>query len=200
MPEIGKQIAYTANREGVAERFDDAAVQKNIEVDLALITSADALLRDLELSIVKTAKPHDANSLYLLQTVPGIGTMLSLVLLDDIPRIDRFPSVQECASSCRLVTCSKESRGKRVGTSGAQIGHAHLTWAFGEAAALFLRNNEAGQTSLAHLEKKHAKGKALRILAHQLARAVYSMLKRTIAFAMDSFLRSSGSRAAEPEA
>jgi hypothetical protein len=33
LPEIGKKIAYKANREGVAERFDDAAVQKNIEVD-----------------------------------------------------------------------------------------------------------------------------------------------------------------------
>jgi hypothetical protein len=38
LPEIGKKIAYQANREGVAERFDDAAVPKNIEVDLALIT------------------------------------------------------------------------------------------------------------------------------------------------------------------
>jgi len=38
LPEIGKKIAYKANRDGVAERFDDAAVQKTIEVDLALIT------------------------------------------------------------------------------------------------------------------------------------------------------------------
>jgi len=39
LPDIGKKMAYKANREGVAERFDDAAVQKTIEVDLALITS-----------------------------------------------------------------------------------------------------------------------------------------------------------------
>jgi Transposase len=38
LPEIGKKIAYKANRTGVAERFDDAAVQKTIGVDLALIT------------------------------------------------------------------------------------------------------------------------------------------------------------------
>jgi hypothetical protein len=49
LPEIGKKIAYRANRTGVTERFDDAAVQKTIEVDLALITYADALLKDLEL-------------------------------------------------------------------------------------------------------------------------------------------------------
>src|SRR5437773_4739161 len=81
LPEIGKKIAYKANRDGVAERFAEAAVQKTIEVDLALITYYDELLKDLELSLLKTAKHHDANTLYLLQTVPGIGKILSLVLL-----------------------------------------------------------------------------------------------------------------------
>src|SRR5712691_3015455 len=38
LPAIGKKIAYKANRDGVAERFADPAVQKSIEVDLALIT------------------------------------------------------------------------------------------------------------------------------------------------------------------
>ena len=46
LPDIGKKIAYKANREGVAERFNDPAVHKTIEVDLALITYDDELLRD----------------------------------------------------------------------------------------------------------------------------------------------------------
>jgi transposase len=149
LPEIGKKIAYKANREGVAERFTDPAVHKTIEVDLALITYYDELLRDLELSITQTAQHHDAHTLYLLQTVPGIGKILSLVLLYDIHQIERFPSVQDFASYCRLVTCAKESGGKRLGTSGKKIGNAHLKWAFAEAAALFLRNNEPGQKLLA---------------------------------------------------
>jgi transposase len=188
LPEIGKKIAYKANRDGVAERFADPAVQKNIEVDLALITYYDQLLSDLELSITKTAKQHDANTLYLLQTVPRIGKILSLVLLYEIHDIHRFPRVQDFASYCRLVKCSKESGGKRLGTSGKKIGNAHLKWAFSEAATLFLRNNPAGQKYLARLEKKHDKGKALTILAHRLARAVYYMLKRKAAFDMDKFL------------
>jgi transposase len=122
LPEIGKKIAYKANREGVAERFEEAAVQKTIEVDLALITYADTLLKELALSILKTAKHHDPHTLYLLHTVPGIGKMLSLVLLYDMHQIDRFASVQEFASYARLVTCSKESGGKRLGTSGKKIG------------------------------------------------------------------------------
>src|SRR4026208_2119049 len=72
LPAIGKKIAYKANRDGVAERFADPAGQKSIEVDLALITYDDELLRDVELTIVKTAKHHDAQTLSLLQTVPGI--------------------------------------------------------------------------------------------------------------------------------
>jgi hypothetical protein len=76
-----------------------------------------------------------------------------------------------------------------LGTSGSKIGNAHLPWAFGEAAALFLRTNKAGQKYLARLEKNHDQGQALSILAHQLARAVYYMLKRQVAFAMDIFLR-----------
>ena len=190
LPAIGKKIAYKANRDGVAERFADPAVQKSIEVDLALITYYDALLRDVELTIVKTAKHHDAHTLYLLQTVPGIGKILSLVLLYEIHQIDRFPRVQEFASSCRLVKCAKESAGKRSGTSGSKIGNAHLKWAFSEAAVLFLRDNPAGQKFLTRLEKKHGKGKALTILAHKLARAVYFMLKNKRAFDMATFLHS----------
>jgi transposase len=200
LPEIGKKIAYKANRDGVAERFEDPAVQKTIAVDLALITSDDELLKALELSILTTAKHHDANTLSLLHTIPGIGNILSLVLLYEIHQIERFPSVQEFASYCRLVKCRQESGGKRLGTSGKKIGKAHLKGAFSEAATLFLRNNPQGQKLLARLEKKHDKGKALSILAHTLGRAVYYMLQRKVAFDMDIFLQTSGSRAGEPGA
>jgi len=189
LPAIGKKIAYKANREGVAERFAEPAVQKSIEVDRALSTYYDELLRDVALTIVKTAKHHDANTLYLLQTVPGIGKILSLVLLYDIHQIDRFPRAQDFLSYCRLVKWSKESAGKRLGTSGAKIGNAHLQWAFSEAAVLFLRDHPAAQTYRARLEKKHDKGQALTILAQKLARAVYYMLKRQVAFDTETFFQ-----------
>jgi transposase len=113
LPDLGKKIADKANRNGVATRFPDPAVQKSVEVDLALIGYYDPLLSDLECHIIKAAKQHDAQTLYLLQTVPGIGTILSLVLLYEIHNISRFPSVQDVVSSCRLVKCAKESAGKR---------------------------------------------------------------------------------------
>jgi hypothetical protein len=192
LPAIGKNIADTANRDGVAERCADPAVQKSIAVDLSLVSPDDELRRDVALTILKTAKHHDVNTRYLLQTVPGIGTILRLVRLDEMHHIDRCPSVQDFASYCRLVKCAKESNGKRSGTSGSKIGHAHLTWAFSEAAVLCLRDNPAGQQFLSRLEKTHDKGTALTIFAHTLARAVYDMVKRKVAFDRKKFLHDSG--------
>ena len=137
LSEIGKHIAYTANRPGVAERFADPAVHKTMAVDLSLITSDDELLQDLDRSLRKTATHRAAQPLDLLQTGPGIGKILSLVLLYEIHRIDRFPSVQDFASSGRVVHCSQGSGGKRLGTSGKKLGHAPRKGAFSEAATRF---------------------------------------------------------------
>ena len=189
LPAIGQKIAYKANRVGVAERFADPAGQQSIEVDLALIGHDDSLLRDRELSVLTTAKEHHTHTLYLLRTVPGIGEILSLVLLYEIHDIHRFPRVQDFVSYCRVVKCAKESAGKRDGTGGRKIGKAYLKWACSEAAVLFWRDNPLGQKSLTRLEKKHGKGKALTILAHHVARAVYVMLNRHTAFEMNKFLK-----------
>ena len=190
LPEIGKKIAYKANREGVAERFDEQSVQKSIEMDLLLIDHYDKLLTDVELYITRTAKEHDAQNFCLLRSVPGIGKILSLVILYEIHDIERFPTVQDFASYARLVKCSKESAGKRYGVSGAKIGNVHLKWAFSEASVLFLRGNPKGQKYVEKLKSKHGKAKALSILAHKLGRAVYYMLKRQKAFDMNKFLSS----------
>jgi transposase len=187
LPEIGKKLASKAHRDGVAERLPESAVQQSIDLDLTLIDASDHLLTALELDRVRTAKEHDAQTFYRLRSSPGVGTSLALVRLDEIHDLQRFPRVQEFVSYCRLVTCAKASAGTRDGTSGTKIGHADRTWAFSEAAVLFLRHNPAGQKYRARLVKQHGKGKALTVLAHKRARAVYYLLKRATAFDMDKF-------------
>jgi transposase len=190
LPDLGKKIAYKANRDGVAERCADPAVHKRSAVDLALMGHDDERLRDIERSILTAAQPHDANTLDRLRTVPGMGEILRLVLRDEIHAIRRLPRVQDFVSYCRLVTCAQDSAGKRYGTAGTKLGHASLTWAFSEAAVLCLRNNPPGQQLLVRLEKTQGKGQALTVLAHQLARAVYHRFTRARAVAMPHFLQS----------
>jgi hypothetical protein len=113
LPEIGKKLADTAHRAGVAERFPDPAVPKSIAVDRALIGHYDQRLRDVERSSLTTATQHNAQTLSRRRTVPGIGELLSVVRLDDIHDITRFPRVQDFLSYGRLVKCTKESAGTR---------------------------------------------------------------------------------------
>jgi transposase len=184
-PEIGQKTADQANRDGGAERGPDPAVQNSIEVDLALIDSDDRLLTHLERDLVQTAKAHEAQTFSRVRSSPGVGQILARVLLDDIHDIHRCPRGQACVSSGRLVTWATASAGTRSGTAGQPMGHASLTWAFSEAAGLCWRNNPAGQTYLARLEKKPGQGKALTGLAHTWARAVYDMLPRDTACDLD---------------
>jgi transposase len=144
-PETGKAIASKTNRPGVAERFADPAVQKSVEVDLALIAYDAHRLRDLALAMVQTAKQPAAHTLSWLQTVPGLGKLLRLVLLYESHDLTRFPRGPDGVSSCRLGKCAKASAGKRYGPAGAKSGNASRPWAVAEAAGLLLRHHPGGQ-------------------------------------------------------
>ena len=60
--------------------------------------------------------------------------------------------------------------------------------AFSEAAVGFLRNNPEGKKYYERLVRKHGKGKALTVLAHKLARAVYYIWKDDTVFDQEKFL------------
>lgn len=188
LPPFGKKIAYRSHRCGVAEQFSDPDVTMSITADLELIDHYDRLLQAIELHVVKAARHHDPNALYLLQTVRGIGKILSLVILYEVHDISRFPTVGDFVSYARLVACARESAGKQHGTAGRKIGNMHLKWAFSEAAVLFLRANPQGMKYKQRLERRYGKSKALSIIAHRLGRAVYFMLTRKRAFDMMQFL------------
>jgi transposase len=175
------RIATPQNRRGLLERFDHRGGQQNMAVDVALVDVDDPLLAALARDIEKIAHGHDPVSLALVRTMPGVGNILALVMLDEIAQITRFPRVQAFVSSCRLGKSAKESKGKRYGTNGKKLGNAHLTWAVSEAAVRFRTNNEPAQQYLATLTTRHGKGKALAILAHKLGRAVYFMRKQPVA-------------------
>ncbi len=188
LPEFGRRLAHPGNRDGVVEHFPDPSVRKSINVDVVLIDQYDALVTDLELTIVREAKRHDGDAFHRLRSVPGIGKVLALTILYEIHDIHRFDRVQAFASYARLVKCPKQSGGRTLGTSGAKMGNVHLKWAFSEAAVLFLRHTKDGKKLLMALAKKHGKGKALSILAHKIGRAVYYMLSRGTVFSMEKFL------------
>ena len=189
MEPFPERITYKKHREGIADQFIDPDIRVSIEADLDLIDHLERAKQKLELYILRNAKQHDPQAIYRLRSVPGIGPIISLVILYEIGDIERFKRVQDFASYARLVKCAKESAGKRYGYSGGKIGNAHLKWAFSEAGVLFLRNNPEGMKYRKRLQRKHGKAKSLSILAHKIGRAVYYMLKRDQAFDLGRFVQ-----------
>jgi transposase len=188
LPPLGVRVDRKRERAKIPEHFPDPVVRRSIELDLALIAHYDRLLSTLEEELARMAKVHDRFAYHLLRSIPGVGRILTLVLLYEIEDVNRFPRVQEFLSYARLVKCQKESAGKLHGHSGKKIGNPHLKWAFSEAAVLFLRANPVGQRYLERLTRKHGKGKALSILAARLGRAAYHMLTRREPFDPEKFM------------
>jgi len=182
LPPIGKKLNFAANRVGVAERFEEPSVRRSIEADLAVIGHLDDQIGQVELYLVRHAKVDDPQTYARLQTVPGVGRILALIMLYEIHDIGRFAGVGNFVSYARLVRCSHESAGKKSPGKGRKIGNGHLKWAFSEAAVLMLREVPQAARFVARKEKQHGKAKAISILAARLGRAVYFMLRRKEAF------------------
>src|SRR5262249_9416746 len=136
----------------------------------------------------RTVRVEDPHSYFLLQTIPGVGPILALVLLYEIHEIARFADVGDFLSYARLVRCQHRSANKQGGTGGKKIGNAHLKWAFSEAVCLLLRRCLTVKAWQARQEKKRGKKKTLAVLAAKLGRAVYLMLHRKVAFDLRRFL------------
>jgi transposase len=198
LPPFPKKLSFAANRAelDVEHRFADPSVQKSAAANLALIDCLDEQIAALEMYLTRTAKVDDVQTYHRLQSIPGVGKVLALLLLYEIHDIKRFANVGQFLSYCRLVRCSHESAGKVLGFGGQKIGNAQLRWAFAEAACLFLRARERARACKQKQHKKRGEGKALAILAAKLARAVYHLWRKAEAFDEERFWSGSPAAAA----
>jgi transposase len=189
LPPFTAKLSRASNRaDDLAERFAEPSLRCSVQADLDLIDAYDAKILELERHLIKTAKVDDAPTLELLRTVPGIGKVLSLVLLYEIDDIRRFAEVGNFLSYSRLVRCEHESAGKKKGSGGKKIGNAHLKWAFSEASCLMLRTSAAVKKWLHKQERKRGKRKALSILEAKIGRCVFQMWRQQKPFNPKRFL------------
>ncbi len=113
-------------REKISSTFSDQVVQKNVDLDIAILDCYAKELSKIEWFIEQQAKQHNPVHLHILKSISGIGRILALTIIYEVGNISRFESVQNFASYARLVKCKAESAGKSYGTQGNKIGNAHL--------------------------------------------------------------------------
>jgi transposase len=158
-----------------------------LQNDLAMVRHYDKQIGALEWRLKQLTKEHTGQDYALLQTVPGIGQHLGMTILHEIGDIDRFPTVKDFLSYCRLVKGTVASGGKIKGLRGAKLGNPYLRWAFGEAAVIAKRDHSLIGPLAQSLEARMGgnKFKANTVVALKLARGVYFMLKNRTVFDAD---------------
>lgn len=95
-------------------------------------------------AVVTEAKALDGRSFALLQTMPGISTILALTIQFECGDIARFRSAKAFSAYCRVVPGIYQSGNvtRRRGSQSKQ-GNPYLKWAFNQAVLHAVRNYDA---------------------------------------------------------
>ena len=170
--------------EALLKAEDHPLRQLALKNEMAMIRHFDHQIFQLEEELQRQTKKVAGREYTLLQGVPGIGESLGLTILYEIGDINRFPSVKDFLSYCRLVRGTVASAGRIKGLRGSKLGNPYLRWAFGEAAVIAKRDHQVIGPLSQRLEAKMGgnKFKANTVVAIKLARAVYFMLKNKTVF------------------
>ncbi|MBQ4236418.1 MAG: IS110 family transposase [Treponema sp.] len=186
-PLDSSKMRSRAYRDAIPGKFSDPMTLEMVNADLFMFNAYNDIITRLESRIEGCMEVQDPVSYAIINSVPGLGFILSLTILYEIDDINRFPDEGKFISYCRLVKCSHESAGKKESGRHNKIGSVHLKWAFSEGAVLFLRNNELGQKWHDRLVQRYGKARAMSMIAQKLARTVYFMLKRKVPFNAKQF-------------
>lgn len=111
-----------------------------------------------------------------LRSVPGIGPLLGLTIQLETGPIDRFDSVGDYASYCRMVESKRLTNGKCKGHGNRKCGNRYLCWAYIEAAHHAVRWCEPIQRWYTRKIARKSKVVAIKAVAHKLSRACYHMM------------------------
>ena len=128
-------------------------------------------------SKLKLSQPYQ-----VLQSVPGIGELLAMVIMLEAGDMSRFPSVGDFSSYCRCVNSVRLSNGKKKGSGNRKNGNKYLSWAFMEAAHYAVRYYPVIRKFYQRKSTQKGMIVAQMAVAHKLARASYYVLRDQVPF------------------
>lgn len=171
-------------RQALTERLGELPpyTRESLSHQLRALELCEGQLEECERQL--EAMLHDDPATQLLQTLPGVGRILSKVLALEIGAVERFGGAAQLASYAGLVPRAYNSGGHCwQGRCGKDVNH-YLKWAYVEAASVVVRQfrRRAGTHVLRLYERVRGKtdsyGKAAVAVGRHLAEASYWMLMR----------------------
>lgn len=161
--------------EELAGKFTDPYEMLGAKLCKEQIESFNGSIKQIEEACWKEAKkmPGYKN----LRSLPGIGPVLSGMIILEIGDIRRFESPECYASYCRTVAAKKKSNGKSKGDNNRKCGNKYLGWAYIEAANLARRYNEDARRWYDRKAARRGKIIATKALACKLAKATWYVIR-----------------------
>jgi transposase len=145
-----------------------------MQANLELILFISQQVKRIEQVISKQLEP--VPRLALLQSISGIGPILSETIMLETGDIRRFKSPGQFASYGRCVGSKKVSNGKTKGYNNRKNGNRYLAWAFVEAANLAKAHSAAGRQFFERKKARTNTTLATKALAHKLVRACFYIM------------------------
>jgi len=151
--------------------------------ELALLDEIQAQIEKLEKRIRQKTKLTP--TMQLLQSLPGVGDILSIVIEREIGLVERFPSAEDLASYAGTTPKVSSSGGKTYYGPMRKESNQYLKWAFIEAANVVARFRHFPSWRNRHVVRlyertAHRKGHFIAIgaVARHLAEATFWMLSK----------------------
>jgi transposase len=154
--------------------FDHPCDQLIARLELQILEQLNQSIAEIEKDLLKRARPMP--SYQVLQSMPGVGRILSLTIALETADPQRFPSAGDYASYCRCVDTRRLSNGRKKGENNRKCGNKYLSWAFVEAANFAKRYDEQSRR---FFDRKAAQTNtivATKALACKLAKAAWHMM------------------------
>jgi transposase len=145
------------------------------ETLLEMLRTADTLARGIESRVKGTLK--ERKEYQRLQSVPGIGPILGMVIALESGDFGRFASAGDYASYCRAVKSERSSNGKKKGENNRKNGNPYLAWAFSEAAVYAMRFHETIRRWYERKKGRRCAPVAMRAVACKLAKATWHVMR-----------------------
>jgi transposase len=156
-----------------ADRFIVSEYLLDYEQALARLKAAKAELKRFcgQGSAVEQAQRE------LLRSAPGVGEVVSEVVLAELGDGQRFPSLKDAAAYAGLAPGKRESDGKSKDLGITKKGSALLRWAMVEAAWVAVAQSSRWRSVYEALKRRRQSKRAIIAVARRLLAVLVSMLK-----------------------
>jgi transposase len=121
--------------------------------------------------------PAEQKQREILRTAPGVGEVVSEIVLAELGGAERFPSLKDATAYAGLVPGRRESAGKGKDTGITKKGSRLLRWAMVEAAWAAVAHSPRWRGVYEALKKRRQSKRAIIAVARRLLAVLVSMLK-----------------------